>query len=75
MSEWLPVSVGLRHGCAMSSWLFNLHMDGAVRVVNARMLGIRLELVGVSRERFEIKHAIIVYKSHSTIGLFRGEIL
>ena len=35
VSEWLPVRVGLRQGCVMSSWLFNLYMDGVVREVNA----------------------------------------
>ena len=29
-SEWFPVNVGLRQGCVMSPWLFNVYMDGAV---------------------------------------------
>ena len=24
MSEWFPVNVGLRQGCVMSSWLYNV---------------------------------------------------
>ena len=31
--EWSPVNVGLRQGCVMSPWLFNLYMDGVVREV------------------------------------------
>ena len=31
VSEWFPVNVGLRQGCVMSLWLFNVYMDGAVR--------------------------------------------
>ena len=27
MSEWFPVNVGLRQGCVMSPWLFNVYMD------------------------------------------------
>ena len=27
-SEWFPVNVGLRQGCVMSPWLFNVCMDG-----------------------------------------------
>ena len=30
-SEWFPVNVGLRQGCVMSPWLFNVYMDGMVR--------------------------------------------
>ena len=39
MSKWFPVNVGLRQGCVMSSWLFNVYMDGVVREVNVRVLG------------------------------------
>ncbi len=39
MSDWFPVRLGLRQGCAMSSWLFNVYMDGVVREVNVKMLG------------------------------------
>ena len=35
VSEWFPVRAGLRQGCVMSPWLFNLYMDGVVREVNA----------------------------------------
>ena len=34
VSEWFPVNVGLRQGCVMSPWLFNVYMDGVVREVN-----------------------------------------
>ena len=42
VSEWFPVRVGLRQGCVMSLWLFNLYTD---RAVNARVLGRGLKLV------------------------------
>ena len=45
MSEWFPVRVGLKQGCVMSPWLFNLYTDGVVREVNARVLGRGLKLV------------------------------
>ena len=39
VSERFPVRVGLRQGCVMSPWLFNLYSYGVVREVNARVLG------------------------------------
>ena len=26
VNEWFPVNVGIRQGCVMSSWLFNVYM-------------------------------------------------
>ena len=34
VSKWFPVNVGLRQGCLMSPWLFDVNMDGVVREVN-----------------------------------------
>ena len=39
VSEWFGVNVGLRQGCEMSLWLFNVYMYGMVREVNASVLG------------------------------------
>ena len=39
VSKWFPVNVGLRQGCVMSPWLFNVYMNGVVREVNVRVLG------------------------------------
>ena len=44
MSEWFAVKIGLRQGCVMSPWLFNIYIDGVVREVNARVLGRGLKL-------------------------------
>ena len=38
-SEWFESKVGLRQGCVMSPWLFNIYMDGIVREVYARAEG------------------------------------
>ena len=58
MREWFPVNVGLRHGCVMSPWLFNVYMDGAVREVNLRVLGKGLELLSANGGRFEINQLL-----------------
>ena len=54
MSEWFPVNVGLRQGCVMSPWHFNVYMDGVVLAVNVRVLGKGLELLRANGGRFEI---------------------
>ena len=52
------VNVGLRHGCVMSPWLFNVSMDGVVREVNVRVLGKGLELLSANGGRFEINQLL-----------------
>ena len=54
MSEWFPVNVGLRQGCVMSPWLFNVYMDGVVREVNVKVLWELLELLSANGGRFDI---------------------
>ena len=58
VSEWFPVNVGLSQGCVISSWLFNVYMDGVVRDLNARVLGKGLELQSVNYSRFEINQLL-----------------
>ena len=58
VSEWFPVNVGLRRGCVISPWLFNVYMDDVVREVNARMPRKWLKLLSVNDGRFEINHLL-----------------
>ncbi len=45
MNGWFPVKVGQCQGCVTTPWLFNIHMDGVVRKVNAKLLGRGLSLM------------------------------
>ena len=56
--EWFPVRVGLRQGCVMSPWLFNLYIDGVVREVNARALGRGLRLVDGNDNEWELNQLL-----------------
>ena len=58
VSEWFQVNVGLRQGCVMSLWLFNVYMDGVVREVNVRALGKGLELLSANAGRFELNQLL-----------------
>ena len=58
MSEWCPVNVGLRQGCLMSPWLFNVYMNGVVREVNVRIFGKGLELLSANGGSFEINQLL-----------------
>ena len=59
VSEWFPVRVGLRQGCVMSLWLFNLYIDGVVREVNARVLGRGLKLVNGNDNEWELNQLLV----------------
>ena len=50
VSESFEVRIGLRQGCVMSPWLFNVYMDGVVREVYSRVngKGVRMRVDGES---------------------------
>ena len=58
VSEWFSVNVGVRQGCVMSPWLFNLYMDGVVREVQARARGRGAQLVGTDEEKWEVSQLL-----------------
>ena len=58
MSDWFSVEVGLRQGCVMSPWLFNLYMDGVVREMNARARGMGLKLIDESENEWEMNQLL-----------------
>ena len=58
VSEWFPVNMGLRQGCVMSPWLFNVYMDGVVGEVNVGVLGKELELLSANGGRFKISQLL-----------------
>ena len=60
VSEWFPVRVGLKQGCVMSPWLFNLYTDGVVREVNAQVLGRGLQLIDGSDNGWELNQLLFV---------------
>ena len=66
VSQWFPVNVGLRQGCVMSPWLFNVYMDGMVRELNVRVLGKGLELLSANSGRFEMNQ--LLFADYSTSG-------
>ena len=32
-SEWFRIDIGVRQGCIMSPWIFNVYMDAVMKVV------------------------------------------
>ena len=51
VSKRFLVNVGLRQGCVMSPWLFNVYMYDMVREMNATVLWKGMELLSVNDGR------------------------
>ena len=58
MSGWFQVNIGLRQGCVMFPWLFNVYIDGVVREVNFRVLEKGLELQSANEGRFGVNQLL-----------------
>ena len=58
MSEWFDVRVGLRQGCVMSPWLFNLLFDGVVRRVRGKLAEWGAVLKGANGEVFGVNQLL-----------------
>ncbi len=49
LSDSVATGVGVRQGCVMSPWLFNIFMDGCMREMKAKVekVGTRMKMNGV----------------------------
>jgi len=56
--EYFPVKVGLRQGCVMSPWLFNIFMDGVVREVKARVREQGARMVYGGERKWEVSQLL-----------------
>ena len=49
LSDWFPVTQGMRQSCVMSPWLFNVFMDKIVREgIESFVGGVRMSTTEVS---------------------------
>ena len=64
--------MGLRQGCVMSPWLFNLYMDGVVREVNARVEGQGLEMIRENGEKWEVSQLLFADDTALVAGSEEG---
>ena len=58
VSEWFSENVGVRQGCVMSPWMFNLYIDGVITEVPARTMGRGAQLVGDGEEKWEVSQLL-----------------
>ena len=57
-SDWFAVRVGLRQGCVMSPWLFNIYMDGVVREVKNWVMHRGLPMIGEDGREWQINQIL-----------------
>src|SRR5678816_2535410 len=49
-SDCFNINCGVRQGCVMSSWLFNLYMDGVMKELEAKVAGDGVRMMENGRE-------------------------
>ncbi|XP_068229349.1 uncharacterized protein [Palaemon carinicauda] len=74
VSDWFPVRVWLKEGCAMSPWLFNLYVDRVVKEVKALVLERGLKMIAGNNYEWETNQllfaddTILVTDSEEKLG-------
>ena len=58
VSKWFSINVGVRQGCVMSPWLFNLYMNGVKSEVQAITLGRGAQFVGTDEKKWEVSQLL-----------------
>ena len=62
-SDWFGVEQGVRQGCVMSPWLFNLYMDTIVREAREKFVGaVKLEETTVQLPLFADELMLVAEK-------------
>ena len=49
-SEWFKIENGVRQGCVLSPWLFNIYMDGVMKELMAEVAGEGVRVMENGRE-------------------------
>src|SRR5678816_4814887 len=47
-SDWFSINSGVRQGCVMSPWLFNLYMDGVMKELKVGVTGNGVRMMEMS---------------------------
>ncbi len=47
--ENIEIKVGLRQGCVMSPWLFNIYMDGIIREMKGKVGEVGVKMFAMER--------------------------
>ena len=68
----IHLNVGLRQGCVMSPWLFNVYMDGVAGEVNVKVLGKGLELLNADGSKFKITSCYLQMIQHLWLAQSRS---
>ena len=71
VSESFVVKMGLRQGCVMSPWMFNMFINGVVREVNSRVNGMGVKMNEDGEREWVMSQLLFAddsYRSSGRIG-------
>ncbi|MCP3679958.1 MAG: hypothetical protein GY782_06675, partial [Gammaproteobacteria bacterium] len=63
-SEFFDLNVGLKQGCVMSPWLFNIYMDGVMKEIQGRAVDAGVSMM---REGSEWKIPVLLFADDTVL--------